>query len=1000
MAGTQRSNIEVFFTATGVPRVKKAFKDLESSALSFSTKGLGTGFSAITKGALSASLSLVRNLGGLAPAFRLAYQASAGLLNGIKSVTVAAISAGTAVGGIGLAFKSVYDSTAELTSVVLALRAVNNEVGKTNSMPSFVWDQQNGGLRDNIQGPFGREAYVYDGWIRYRDVGRDFSEAAQDLSFLNRVSRAHGVSIKELGKDYATLKASAIGSAVAAEDIKLVTEGIADAALVLGRAPAEVHRANIALGQMASKGQVYAEELKGQLSEALPGAIPIAAKAYGVTVKKFNKMVADGSVNAATFFKKFSRQLKEEYGESAKKAADTTRVAAGQLANAWFNAKVAIGNGALDNQFKRILKAATKLLDTLNANGSFTRFGKNLAAVMDPLIKRFEKAVDGAYDFNRVLDRIVGTFRFLIRGVTFAVDMFGKLSASLRNLRTVIRGYGIEIPSLGKILRSLGDTFVDFTQVLVIREFGGNAYANFFAAIYIAIEQVIQALARLVFPKSFGDFTLTISERLEKATDWLNQFAAAVKSLSTGKADEVLNDQGIGILATLGLAVAKIREIKAGVVEASALLSGKGVPDGADFATQQRFALRDKVGDLVTGRPSTSKTDAQGNELVSKETLDTLFRFRDLLKDIIDYLDTNKDAFKRFFAGVVAAINGALFVADKLQAALDFVGVNKSVAYLAGMYYLINKIIPLGKILQFLFVGISAMLGISTVQLGTFLVAAALIVFAVGKIVSNWRLLSDEIGNVMTLLGSGFKIILADVIRALGDLLSKIPGLRGFKSDFYDIASALDNSAVKSAQAAAAASKAATAQRAKENGGVDPYEKAGPTGFDAFEGSSFANGFKDFLKRDLLPIMGSINPLAGMNAAVTQSLVDSNAKIDPALSQTTPLPNITDMNPGNISEVLKLNLESMKDNQDMFDRITRQNADQLMSVRSIDQQLQKLGDQSSDGSDQRFRKPVIIYLSDGSQVELRGREGDAASFESLAAKTARNRPSAAPGWAG
>jgi tape measure domain-containing protein len=44
-----------------------------------------------------------------------------------------------------------------------------------------------------------------------------------------------------------------------------------------------------ALEQMLSKGNVQAEELRGQLGERLPGAIYFSAKALGVTTRELNK---------------------------------------------------------------------------------------------------------------------------------------------------------------------------------------------------------------------------------------------------------------------------------------------------------------------------------------------------------------------------------------------------------------------------------------------------------------------------------------------------------------------------------------------------------------------------------------------------------------------------------------------------------------------------------------------------------------------------------------
>ena len=57
-------------------------------------------------------------------------------------------------------------------------------------------------------------------------------------------------------------------------------------------------RAFLALNQMMSKGTVQAEELRGQLGEALPGAFGIMAKAVGVTEKELQNMMKAGEVLA------------------------------------------------------------------------------------------------------------------------------------------------------------------------------------------------------------------------------------------------------------------------------------------------------------------------------------------------------------------------------------------------------------------------------------------------------------------------------------------------------------------------------------------------------------------------------------------------------------------------------------------------------------------------------------------------------------------------------
>lgn len=73
----------------------------------------------------------------------------------------------------------------------------------------------------------------------------------------------------------------------------------------------------LALGQIASKGTVSAEELRGQIGERLPGAFGIAAKAMGVTEAELGKMMQSGEVAAKDFLPRFAAQLQKTFGGEA-----------------------------------------------------------------------------------------------------------------------------------------------------------------------------------------------------------------------------------------------------------------------------------------------------------------------------------------------------------------------------------------------------------------------------------------------------------------------------------------------------------------------------------------------------------------------------------------------------------------------------------------------------------------------------------------------------------
>ena len=61
----------------------------------------------------------------------------------------------------------------------------------------------------------------------------------------------------------------------------------------------KVDRVQYAFAQMASKGQIMSEELKGQLGDVLPGAMGLFAKAAGLegpdAIQKFSKALEDGA---------------------------------------------------------------------------------------------------------------------------------------------------------------------------------------------------------------------------------------------------------------------------------------------------------------------------------------------------------------------------------------------------------------------------------------------------------------------------------------------------------------------------------------------------------------------------------------------------------------------------------------------------------------------------------------------------------------------------------
>lgn len=120
--------------------------------------------------------------------------------------------------------------------------------------------------------------------------------------------------------------------------------------------------AMLALGQMASKGNVQAEELRGQLGERIPGAFGIAAKAMNVTEAELNKMLQRGDVAAKDFLPRFAAEMQRTFGEEALKNANGPAAIQARFDNAIFKMKTSIGEGLMP-LITPVIEKLTALVD-------------------------------------------------------------------------------------------------------------------------------------------------------------------------------------------------------------------------------------------------------------------------------------------------------------------------------------------------------------------------------------------------------------------------------------------------------------------------------------------------------------------------------------------------------------------------------------------------------------------------------------------------------------
>lgn len=201
-----------------------------------------------------------------------------------------------------------------------------------------------------------------------------------------------GLDIQTAAKGFSSLAAASRGTSLEGKATVEVFEGLSAAAGAMRLNSQQLEGAIRAVEQMMSKGNVQAEELRGQLGERLPGAFRIAADSMGVTTKELNKMLEQGEVVAEDFLPLFAKRLKELFGREALRNADSYTGSINQLKNAMFEFFIELDKAIkASDSFKTVIQKLTSGVKSLTANldvllGSIGAISGALLALAAPAI--------------------------------------------------------------------------------------------------------------------------------------------------------------------------------------------------------------------------------------------------------------------------------------------------------------------------------------------------------------------------------------------------------------------------------------------------------------------------------------------------------------------------------------------------------------------------------------------------------------------------------------
>ncbi|EEV7387748.1 phage tail tape measure protein [Escherichia coli] len=223
-------------------------------------------------------------------------------------------------------------------------------------------------------------------------------KASEAETFIRGLADKTGLNISEGLSSYAKFAAGAQGSMSQEQTQELFGNATAMSRL-MGLSNDELNGILKAFEQMASKGKIQAEELRGQLGDRMAGAFKLFAEALGMTATELDKAMKDGKILSSDTLPKVAKQMGlmiDKAGGWAE-VAKSTQTALGKLANNWDDTMVKIFSGSQD-ELNGFLISLSNLLSEMGMSSSIA--GDAIGGLIDML----KNGVDDIRVFNNTLE--------------------------------------------------------------------------------------------------------------------------------------------------------------------------------------------------------------------------------------------------------------------------------------------------------------------------------------------------------------------------------------------------------------------------------------------------------------------------------------------------------------------------------------------------------------------------------------------------------------------
>jgi tape measure domain-containing protein len=330
-------------------------------------------------------------------------------------------------GGLDKRLKGVQSS---LSGTLPHLRDIAIVTSSLHSVMSGLSDTAGTFFRTLLEGNSTLEKtnVLLQGLSNATDSQDKIKEAGKNVKDLINIAKSAPFSLKEISNAFVKMET------VGLDDAKGKVTALANAIASFGGGNEDLHRATVAIQQMASKGVISMEELRQQLGEAVPNAMQQMADGMGLSMSSLNKLVSEGKVKAVTAINAMMREMEFSVAGASSRMMDTWSGLTSQLQTNWLLAQKAVGDAGFFEASKNEVRSLNEYLQSDEAAKYAKSLGESLKSVVETIgdvTRAFEKNKNVIFETGKLLLEMWA----ITKAISSVKNIFGAASGGLGALK-------------------------------------------------------------------------------------------------------------------------------------------------------------------------------------------------------------------------------------------------------------------------------------------------------------------------------------------------------------------------------------------------------------------------------------------------------------------------------------------------------------------------------------------------------------------------------------